>query len=130
LHAHLITDLERDVADLPGAGAAGGLGAGCAAFLGADLVAGSEWVLDRVSFDHALTSADLVVTGEGAFDATSGLGKVVWEVVQRSVKARVPVVLVCGRISGHLPPGVRPVTGGGRWLDAQALTRMVAEAAG
>ncbi len=130
LAARLAEDLARDVADLPGAGAAGGLGVGCAAFLDADLVAGSDWVLDRVGFDEALESVDLVVTGEGAWDATSGLGKIVGEIVHRATSASVPVALVCGRITGQSPAGVTAVDGGGEWLDADAAARLVAEVVG
>lgn len=130
LSERLVADLAADVAGLPGSGAAGGLGAGCAAFLEAELVGGSAWVLERVGFDAALRSADLVVTGEGAYDETSSLGKVVWEVIHRSAAAGVPAVLACGRISGYLPPGVRAVAGGDRWLGSHDVERMVAEAAG
>src|SRR5207245_1212555 len=70
-----------DLATLPGGGAAGGLGAGLVFFAKADLVAGSEWVLSRVGFDAALAKADLVITGEGAFDRTSLVGKASGEVV-------------------------------------------------
>ncbi|MEE8572163.1 MAG: glycerate kinase [Gemmatimonadota bacterium] len=130
LAERLAEDLARDVADLPGAGAAGGLGVGCAAFLDADLVAGSDWVLDRVGFDGALESTDLVVTGEGAWDATSGLGKIVWEIIRRAMAASVPVALVCGRITGQSPAGVTALDGGGEWLDADAVARLVAEVVG
>lgn len=128
LSDRLVADLGRDVAGIPGSGAAGGLGAGCAAFLGATLVSGSDWVLERVGFDAALAAADLVVTGEGSFDATSGLGKIVGEVVHRATSAGVPVVLACGSISGTLPPGVHPISGEGRWLDAEGIARGVAGA--
>jgi glycerate kinase len=121
-------DLGRDLAGIPGSGAAGGLGTGCAAFLGADLVGGSDWVLERVRFDAALREADLVVTGEGEYDATSGLGKVVWEIVRRCREAGVPAVLACGRFSGDRPEGVTVIDGGGRWLGSEDLSRMVAEA--
>ena len=117
-----------DVADLPGAGAAGGLGAGCAAFLGATIVPGSEWVLDGIGFDEALGDADLVVTGEAEYDATSGLGKVVWEIVRRAGRAGVPVVLTCARFRGNALPGVIVAEGDGRWLEPSDLSRMVADA--
>ena len=123
-------DLGRDVADLPGAGAAGGLGAGCTAFLGAHLVSGSRWVLDRVGFDGALAATDLVITGEGAWDATSGLGKVTAEVLLRARAANVPALLVCGRVTGDPPPGVRVVGGSGAWLEPEDTARLVAEALG
>jgi hypothetical protein len=70
-------DLGRDVADLPGAGAAGGLGAGLVAFLGARLVPGAELVMDALDFDARLGGVALLVTGEGALDAQSLLGGVV-----------------------------------------------------
>ena len=122
------TDLGVDLADRPGAGAAGGLGAGCAAFLGADLVDGSEWVLRRVGFDDALERADLLVTGEGAWDSTSGLGKITWEVLRRAADAEVPSMLVCGRAEGPAPPGMTLVSGDGSWLGPDDLVRLVAGA--
>ncbi len=118
-------DLGKAVADLPGAGAAGGLGAGCAAFLGAELRLGAPWVLDEVGFDRSLAASALVVTGEGRFDSTSALGKVVGEVIERARRARVPVLLVCGQVSGPVPPGVTVADTGGEWLDSEALTRRV-----
>ena len=123
-------DLGRDVASLPGAGAAGGLGAGCAAFLGAALVEGSAWVLDRLGFDAAVDRADLVITGEGEWDATSALGKVTWEVLRRARVREVPALLVCGHVAGPVPPGATVVGGGGDWLDAKDVSRLVAEALG
>ncbi len=123
-------DLEASVADLPGSGAAGGLGAGCVAFLGGDLRDGAAWVLEQTGFDEGLTEADLVVTGEGEYDHTSSLGKVVHEIVRRATCAGVPVILACGRVRGSVPEGVRPVDGGGRWLTAGGLARLVETAAG
>jgi glycerate kinase len=123
-------DLGRDVAELPGAGASGGLGAGCAAFLDAKLVPGSEWVLDRLRFHEVLERADLVITGEGAWDATSAMGKITWEILRRARASEVPAALVCGRLAGPVPPGVRVIGGEGRWLSADDLTRLVAEALG
>jgi len=130
LGERLREDLGRSVADLPGAGASGGLGAGCAAFLGADLVPGSAWVLDRLGFDDALERTDLVITGEGAWDATSALGKVTWEILRRARVRDVPVLLICGQVAGPVPPGATVVGGGGGWLGADDLSRLVAEAVG
>jgi glycerate kinase len=121
-------DLDRDVANVPGAGAAGGLGAGCAAFLGAAVVGGSDWVLDALAFDDALRDADVVVTGEGEYDATSGLGKIVWEIMYRAERAGKPVLLTCARCRGAPPPGVILAEGEGGWLEPADLTRMVANA--
>jgi len=124
----LRVDLGRDVTDLPGAGASGGLGAGCVAFLGANLVPGSDWVLHRLAFDEVLADADLVITGEGAWDATSGMGKVTGEILRRSLAAAVPALLVCGRAADPTPAGVTVVGGRGEWLDANGVTRLVADA--
>src|SRR4029453_9213449 len=71
----LAADLELDLASVPGAGAAGGLGAGAIAFLGATLRPGIELILDLLRFDRAVASADLVVTGEGALDHQTLRGK-------------------------------------------------------
>src|SRR5260370_39354049 len=73
-----------ELATLPGGGAAGGLGAGLAFFAKAQLVPGAEWVLSRVGFDAALAKAQLVITGEAAFDRTSLLGKATGAVVERA----------------------------------------------
>ncbi len=126
----LRADLGRDVASLPGGGASGGLGAGCVAFLGADLVPGSDWVLDRLDFAGALADADLVITGEGAWDATSFMGKITGEILGRARQAEVPALLVCGRVAAPTPPGVEVVDGGAAWLNPDELTRLVAEAVG
>lgn len=120
-------DLGRDVREIPGSGAAGGLGAGCLLFLDAQLVPGAEWVLARVGFDTALASADLLVTGEGAWDATSDLGKITTEVLARAEAAGVPALLVCGRIDGEVPAGVRTLSGrDGEWLDTDSMSAMIA----
>ncbi|MEJ2678652.1 MAG: glycerate kinase [Gemmatimonadota bacterium] len=141
----LSRDVGRDVRGLSGGGAAGGLGAALAGFLGAELVPGGDWVLEAVGFDAALARADIVVTGEGAFDVQSGMGKVVGEVIRRARARRVPVLLVAGAVDGALPDGVHAVTGrdregsprerpagalaapvGGRVLDPADLMALVA----
>ncbi len=85
----------RDVADLPGAGAAGGLGAAFAA-LGAELVPGAPFVLDAIGFEPS--GYDLVVTGEGTVDATTMRGKAPGEVVRRCSAAQVRCVVFGGRV--------------------------------
>ena len=82
-------------ADLPGAGAAGGLGAAFAS-LGAELIRGAGLVLDSVGFDP--TGYDVVVTGEGAVDATTMRGKAPGEVARRCVAAGVRCVVFGGRV--------------------------------
>jgi glycerate kinase len=86
----------RPFADLPGAGAAGGLGAAFAA-LGAELVRGAAFVLDAIGFEPS--GYDLVVTGEGAVDATTWRGKAPGEVARRCERAGVRCVVFGGRVS-------------------------------
>lgn len=85
----------RDV-EFPGAGAAGGLGAACALFLGAALKPGAEAVLDLTGFDTLLRDAHLAVTGEGRADAQSVRGKAVAAVAARCKKAGVPLIALVG----------------------------------
>lgn len=87
-------------AELPGAGAAGGLGAALAA-LGAELVRGSALVLDAVDFDPA--GFDVVVTGEGTVDESTGTGKAPAEVAARCSAAGVRCVVFGGRVLAPLP---------------------------
>ncbi len=87
------------VEDIPGAGAAGAMGAGMVAFLGAELRSGIETVLDVVSFDEKLAGTDLVITGEGKIDSQSLRGKVVIGVAKRAVAKRVPVCAIVGDVA-------------------------------
>jgi len=84
------TQLGRDVADMPGAGAAGGLGYGAVAFLGAELRRGIEIVLDITGFDAAAARADLIITGEGHLDGQT------------------PVIALCGKLSAS-PEQIRSI---------------------
>ena len=92
-------------AELPGSGAAGGLGAALA-FLGAELVPGAATVLDLLGFDAS--RYDLVVTGEGRVDATTSEGKVPAEVARRCAEAGVRCVVFGGIVDEPLP-GVETV---------------------
>lgn len=98
LAAVIERDLHRPVAAVPGAGAAGAMGAGMTAFFGARLQMGIDAVLDVVGFDALVREADLVLTGEGKIDSQSLRGKVVIGVARRAKKAGVPVVAVVGDI--------------------------------
>lgn len=89
-------DLGVAVADLPGAGAAGGTAAGAVAFLGARLTSGIALVLDVVGFADALAGADLVITGEGSLDVQSLSGKAPVGVARAA--AGVPVIALVGRL--------------------------------
>ena len=101
LEARLAEDEElAPFALLPGAGAAGGLGAALAA-LGAELVSGAEFVLSAVGFDPA--GYDVVVTGEGAVDGTTLRGKAPAAVVRRCAVAGVRCVVFGGRVDVAVP---------------------------
>lgn len=98
-------DLGKSIADIPGAGAAGGLGAGLAAFLGAELVSGADGVLDAVGFDDLAAAADLIITGEGMLDAKTLLGKGVGRVADRARRQASQVMasrvmIVAGKAEG------------------------------
>ncbi|WP_239377274.1 glycerate kinase [Frankia sp. Cj5] len=82
-----------------GAGAGGGLGFGAMAFLGARVQAGAELLLDLAGFDAALDGADLVITGEGALDASTMRGKAPAAVARHAQAAGVPVIAVCGQVN-------------------------------
>ena len=122
-------DVGIDVAARPGAGAAGGLGAACVAFLDAELVRGSDWLLRAVGFDALLARASLVVTGEGSWDAQSSMGKVTGVVVARADRAGVPVLLVAGRTTGESAGGMTVAAGNGNEaLQPYDLRRLAARA--
>ena len=83
-------DLGVDVADTPGAGAAGGLGAGLIAFLNAHLRAGVDLVFDAMDIDSALNGIDLVITGEGRVDRQDLYGKAPMGIAKRAQRAASP----------------------------------------
>ncbi|MCH5352191.1 MAG: glycerate kinase [Acutalibacter sp.] len=89
-------NLRKDVSQVPGAGAAGALGAGILAFFDGEIRSGIDTVLDLVGFDAALDGAQLVFTGEGKVDAQSFQGKVLSGILNRTSKKNVPVVVVAG----------------------------------
>lgn len=98
-------DLGTDVRHVPGAGAAGGLGAGLVAFLGAHLRPGVEVVMEAVGLPERLGRADLAITGEGKLDEQSLHGKAPAGVIRAGREAGVPVVVLCGRAEVR-PPDV------------------------
>jgi glycerate kinase len=99
---HIAALVERELgrhglAQVPGAGAAGGLGFGGMAFLDATLKRGIEMVMDLVGFDTAVRQADLVITGEGHIDGQSLQGKLIQGVCGRA--GGKPVIALCGKLS-------------------------------
>jgi glycerate kinase len=113
-------DLGVDVREVPGAGAAGGLGAGLVAFLGASLRPGIDVVMNAAGFAERLERADLVITGEGALDEQSLHGKVPAGVLRRAREAGTQVVILCGR-SQVRPEGVRVASLVERFGERRAL---------
>jgi glycerate 2-kinase len=89
------------VPDVPGSGAAGGLGAGAIAFLGARVVSGVDVVLELLGFAAAVRHADLVLTGEGSFDAQSLSGKAPIGVARAA--GPTPTYLIAGQVSAQAP---------------------------
>ena len=88
-----------DVSAMPGAGAAGGMGAGCVALLGGMIQSGIDAVLDVTGFDRQLEGADLVITGEGRIDSQSADGKVISGVARRTKAKGVPLIAIAGGIA-------------------------------
>ncbi len=88
---------DRRVAEVDGAGAAGGLGFALAV-LGAELVPGTQVVLDAIGIDAHVAAADLVVTGEGAYDITSRSGKTVFGVAEAAARHARPCIVLAGRV--------------------------------
>ncbi|MFH1069200.1 MAG: glycerate kinase [Candidatus Glassbacteria bacterium] len=136
LAVRMKADLGVDVTGLAGGGAAGGLGAAVAGFLGGRLVSGIDYVLDVTGFDREVAEADLVITGEGSFDSQSLGGKAVSGVLARSARAGVPVAVVCGRRAEGGPAGLPvfsaadlPGEGKGGLVDLEGLRRLAALAA-
>jgi glycerate kinase len=100
----LCRDLKVCVASRPGAGAAGGLGAGLLAFADAELVPGADWIIEKTGALKALKTADLVITAEGRLDRTSLFGKAPVALARAARKAGVPCVAIAGQAaSGSLP---------------------------
>ncbi len=95
-------DLYKDVRDIPGAGAAGGLGAGLMAFLDAKLIPGAPLILDMMRLDDHLREAALVFTGEGRIDKQTAYGKAVATVAERAKRHGVPVIALAASLGqGH-----------------------------
>jgi glycerate 2-kinase len=92
------TNLGMDVSFLPGAGAAGAMGAGIVAFLGGCLKSGIHTVLDIIKFDQMIEDTDLIFTGEGKIDGQSLRGKVVIGIAQRAKEKQIPVLAIVGAI--------------------------------
>lgn len=92
------------IRELPGGGAAGGMGTGMAALLGAKLIPGIQAVLDTVQIDTLAEHADLILTGEGKIDSQSIHGKVLSGIARRGKALGIPVVAIAGGIDREALP--------------------------
>ena len=92
-------DLGADVRDVPGAGAAGGLGAGLLAFAGARLVPGARLVLDALHFAETMRGADLAITAEGRLDAQTAYGKAPGAVAAAARAAGARAIVLAGAVA-------------------------------
>jgi glycerate kinase len=91
--------LHCDIENVPGAGAAGGLGAGAIAFMNAAVVSGIETVMERSNLRAELESADWVITGEGCFDRQSLYGKVVAGILRMARQSNTRVAVLAGQVN-------------------------------
>lgn len=99
-YAELIRkDVKVDVENIPGAGAAGGLGAGLMAFLNAELRKGIDIVIEYSKLEEKIKGADFVITGEGSIDSQTRFGKTPYGVVSVAKKYGVPNITLAGNVS-------------------------------
>jgi glycerate kinase len=94
--------LNRDIANVPGAGAAGGLAAGAMAFMNATLVSGIDTIITYSNLRNELESADWIITGEGSFDRQSLSGKVISGVVKLAQQSNTRIGIIAGQV--NIPP--------------------------
>ena len=88
-----------DCSQHPGAGAAGGLGYAFMQFLHAKRCSGATLLMDMIDFDHLLTGADLVITGEGHCDRQTLMGKLPFAVMQRAKLQQIPTIMLAGKVT-------------------------------
>lgn len=119
---HLAQIIEKQlgiaVLDLPGSGAAGGLGGGVVAFLGGRLQPGAAMVAQTIQLKQRLMGADLVITGEGRLDGQSLVGKAPVQVAQVAKSLNIPVIAICGIVG----PGIEDIRQSGidAWFAASS----------
>ena len=101
--------LHKSVKNIPGAGAAGGLGAGLVAFLDANLKSGSKYILDILNFPNKIKDALAIITGEGQLDTQTEKGKIVSEIIKLGNQNNSPVYLLCGSSKFNTFTGVENI---------------------
>ena len=89
-------NFKKSVANMPGAGAAGGMGAGCMVFLNARLIPGIDYVIESIGLEDEIAKADIIITGEGGFDIQSLQGKVVGHIADLARKHNKKIHVICG----------------------------------
>lgn len=109
------SQLGKDVAGTPGAGAAGGLGCGLMAFLNAELKRGVELVIKYTDLEEKMKGADYVFTGEGSVDSQTVFGKTPYGVSKTAEKLNIPVIAFAGRIGDNVETlydhGIKSIVG-------------------
>ena len=90
--------INRPVRDIPGAGAAGGLGAGLMLFLGAKLQPGIDIVMDACGFSERIKDADFILTGEGKIDSQTAFGKTIAGIASRAKLRKISVIAFAGKV--------------------------------
>lgn len=93
------SDLGKDIADVPGSGAAGGLGGGCVAFLDADIRSGFDAISQLIHLKEKINQADIVITGEGSIDHQTKHGKCISGICNLSKTSDKKVIVFCGKSS-------------------------------
>ncbi len=93
-------DIHRRVSEIPGSGAAGGLGAGLIAFSDATIESGIDFMLDLVGFDELVRECDCIITAEGMIDSQTLRGKGIEGLARRARKFNTPVYAFAGKIRG------------------------------
>ena len=91
----------HDYRDMPGAGAAGGVGFALLAYMHATMQSGIDLLMDLIDIDHMLDGCDLVITGEGSADRQTLMGKLPSGILRRAHSHGVPTILIAGRVSDH-----------------------------
>ena len=95
-------DLKKDIMNLPGGGAAGGMGAGMVGFMNAKLESGINFILKLVDFEKLVQTADYIFTGEGKIDSQSLRGKTIMGIANYTKKYNIPLIAVVGCIGDNI----------------------------
>lgn len=98
----IIQHLEKNIGEVPGGGAAGGLGAGLFAFLNAKFQSGAELIMELLKLDEKISDADLVITGEGQMDSQTLFGKTSFAIAKLAKTKQIPVIAFTAAIQGSL----------------------------